>query len=577
MPIVYASIVFAFLGVAYTLLQMRHHPKGLYILFFAEMWERFSYYGMRALLILYLTKHFLFTDGQAYGIYGAYTTLVYVTPVIGGVLADRYLGQRKAVLFGAILLVLGHLGMAIEGAPVADVAERSPSVMNIFYLSLAFIIAGVGFLKANISAIVGELYEKTDTRRDQAFTLFYVGINLGAYLGATIAGVLGEKVGWSYGFGLAGIGMLVGLIVFIKGKPLLQGAGESPRPDVLAAKQFAGLSTEWVIYLASLLGIVAIWFLIRDSSVGMLNYKLPIFGKMTAVSSVLYPAFIITYGYIIWTAIKTLAPHARNRIFAALFLISIQVLFWALFEQAGSSLNLFTDRSVDKDFMGSEIPTTWFQSLNAMYIIVLGPLFAALWIWMAKRGIEPSAPAKFGLGVIQLGLGFLVLVWGSQAAGLAATPWIFVALLYLLHTTGELCLSPVGLSAMTRLSVPKMVGLVMGAWFLASGFGNFVAAEIAKLTSSDKIEAQIKALEAAGKDVPVEILRGPAMDVYSTIGWVAIAVGVGLIVVSPLIKKMMHLDTLAEDMRKYNEDHGLTMDGNDMVGERMSPSGDPAE
>ena len=557
--------MFAFLGVAYTLLQMRHHPKGLYILFFAEMWERFSYYGMRALLILYLTKHFLFTDGQAYGIYGAYTTLVYVTPVIGGVLADRYLGQRKAVLFGAILLVLGHLGMAIEGEPVKVASERSDDVLNIFYLSLAFIIAGVGFLKANISAIVGELYEKTDERRDQSFTLFYVGINLGAYLGASIAGVLGEKVGWAYGFGLAGIGMLAGLIVFIWGKPLLNGAGESPNPDLLAKKQFAGLSTEWVIYILSILGVALIWFLIRDTTVGSLNYKIPIFGKMTAVSTVLYTAFILTYGYIIISAFRTLPSHPRNRIFAALFLISIQVLFWALFEQAGSSLNLFTDRSVDKEFMGSEIPTTWFQSLNAMYIIVLGPMFAALWIWLGKRGMDPSAPAKFGFGVIQLGLGFLVLVWGSASAGAAATPWIFVALLYLLHTTGELCLSPVGLSAMTRLSVPRMVGLIMGAWFLASGFGNFVAAKIAMLTSSDKIEAQIKALEAAGKDVPVDLLRGPAMDVYSTIGWVAIAVGIALIVVSPIVKKYMHLDTLEADMKLYNAENGI-----EAIGEEQS-------
>ena len=249
MPIVYASIVFAFLGVAYALYQMRHHPRGLYILFFAEMWERFSYYGMRALLVLYLTKHFLFTDGQAYGIYGAYTTLVYVTPVIGGVLADRFLGQRKAVLFGAILLVLGHMGMAIEGEPVQVASERSAGVLNIFYLSLAFIIAGVGFLKANISAIVGELYSKTDERRDQSFTLFYVGINLGAFLGATLCGLAGEKIGWWLGFGLAGVGMLAGLIVFIWGKPLLMGAGESPNPELLAKKQFAGLSTEWILSL----------------------------------------------------------------------------------------------------------------------------------------------------------------------------------------------------------------------------------------------------------------------------------------------------------------------------------------
>ncbi len=535
-------IALAGIGLTYTLVQMRNHPKGLYILFFAEMWERFSYYGMRALLILYLTKHFLFSDTQAYGIYGAYTTLVYITPVIGGMLADRYLGQRKAVLFGAILLVLGHLGMAIEGEPVTDAALRDGNIMNIFYLSLAFIIAGVGFLKPNISTIVGELYEKTDERRDGAFTLFYVGINLGAFMGAFIAGYLGETYGWKYGFGLAGLGMLAGLIVFIWGKPLLMGAGESPDPVTLARKQGGFISTEWLIYVLSFVGVGVIWWLIS--------------GGESTVKWVLYFAMAATYLYIILRSVLTLEPHARNRILAALFLITIQVLFWALFEQAGSSLNIYTDREVDRTLFGAEVPASVFQSLNAMYIIFLGPLFAGLWIWLAKRGMEPSAPAKFGLGVIQLGLGFLVLVWGAKAAGTNLTPVIFIFFIYLLHTTGELCLSPVGLSAMTRLSVPKMVGLVMGAWFLASGAGNFAAAQIAKLTAAD----------GGGE--------GQVLEVYSNVGWLAVAVGVGLIVLSPLIKKMMHLDTLGDDMRRYNEKHGLTMDGDDMVGERMSPAGD---
>jgi len=534
----------AVLGVAMCLYQMRNHPKGLYILFFAEMWERFSYYGMRALLVLYLTKHFLFTDGQAYGIYGAYTTLVYVTPVIGGVLADRYLGQRKAVLFGAILLVLGHLGMAFEGEPVKVAAERSDSIMNIFYLSLALIIAGVGFLKANISAIVGELYAKTDERRDGAFTIFYVGINLGAFGGALIAGGLGETFGWKYGFGLAGIGMLLGLIAFVWGKPLLQGAGEPPNPVALTAKKIAGLSTEWMIYLATFVGIAVIWFLIQDQG---------------AVKWVLYAAFAIVYGWIILTSVMNLPPHPRNRIFAALILITVQVLFWALFEQAGSSLSLYTDRSVDRNIFGQEIKTSVFQSLNAMYIVLLGPLFAALWVWLGKRGMNPSAPAKFGLGVIQLGLGFLVLVWGATAAGAGMTPVIFIFLIYLLHTTGELCLSPVGLSAMTRLSVPKMVGLIMGAWFLASGAGNFAAAQIAQLTSAD----------GGGADQVIQV--------YGTVGKLAVGVGIALIVLSPVIKRMMHLDTLEADTKAYNEKHGITMDGVDMVGERMSPTGNPAE
>jgi len=532
----------ALAGVLMCLYQMRNHPKGLFILFFAEMWERFSYYGMRALLVLYLTKHFLFTDEQAYGIYGAYTTLVYVTPVIGGVLADRYLGQRKAVLFGAILLVLGHLGMAFEGEPVKVAAERSDSIMNIFYLSLALIIAGVGFLKANISAIVGELYEKTDERRDGAFTIFYVGINLGAFGGALIAGGLGETFGWKYGFGLAGIGMLFGLIAFMWGKPLLQGAGEPPNPVALTTKKFAGLSTEWIIYLTTFVGVGAIWFLIQDQG---------------AVKWVLYAAFAIVYLYIIISSVLTLPPHPRNRIFAALILISVQVLFWALFEQAGSSLSLFTDRSVDRTIFGQEIKTSVFQSLNAMYIVLLGPLFAALWVWLGKRNMDPSAPAKFGLGVIQLGLGFMVLVWGATAAGSGMTPVIFIFLIYLLHTTGELCLSPVGLSAMTRLSTPKMVGLIMGAWFLASGFGNFAAAQIAKLTTADGGGAE------------------QVISVYASVGKLAIGVGIALVVLSPLIKKMMHLDTLDADTKAYDEKHGITMDGVDMVGERMSPTGNP--
>jgi len=549
---------FIAVGLANALWQMRKHPKGLYILFFAEMWERFSYYGMRALLIFYLTKHFLFTDTQAYGIYGAYTTLVYITPVIGGMIADRFLGQRKAILVGAILLVLGHAGMAIEGAPVTDPAFRDATVLNIFYLSLALIIAGTGFLKANISAIVGELYEKTDIRRDSAFTLFYVGINLGAAGGSLIAGYVGETYGWSYGFGLAGIGMLIGLLVFIWGKPLLNGAGEPPNPAYLKEKVGGFLSREWCVYLLSFAGIGVIWYLIRDE---------------TTVGITLGIAMISVYGYILFRSIRQLEKHARNRIFAALFLITIQVLFWALFEQAGSSLNLFTDRAVDLNILGQEQKASIFQSLNAIYIVFLGPIFALGWAWLAKRNLDPSTGAKFGLGVIQLGLGFLVLVWGAQSAGLGnMTPVIFIFLIYLLHTTGELCLSPVGLSAMTRLSTPNMVGLIMGAWFLASGAGNFVAAQIAKLTSS---EERLAGLDEAGALAETQRV---VLDVYSTIGWIAVAVGVALILISPLIKRMMHLDTLGEDMRRYNEAHGieldLTMDGDAMPGERMSSAGD---
>lgn len=546
---------FIVVGVANALWQMRTHPKGLYILFFAEMWERFSYYGMRALLIFYLTKHFLFTDGQAYGIYGAYTTLVYITPVIGGLLADRFLGQRKAIVIGAILLVIGHAGMAIEGEPITDPAIRDATILNVFYLSLAFIIAGVGFLKANISAIVGELYPKTDPRRDSGFTLFYVGINLGAAGGALLAGWLGETYGWGYGFGLAGIGMLAGLIVFVFGKPLLQGAGEPPNPAYLAERVGGIISREWLIYILSFMGVGVIWYLVRDE---------------TTVGLTLGVAMVSTYGYILYRSVATLEPHARNRLLAALFLITVQVLFWALFEQAGSSLSLFTDRAVDRTILGQEQPASIFQSLNAIYIVFLGPLFAIGWIWLGKRNLEPSTGAKFGLGVLQLGLGFLVLVWGANAAGLGTlTPVFFICMIYLLHTTGELCLSPVGLSAMTRLSTPNMVGLIMGAWFLASGAGNFVAAQIAKLTSSS-------ALAGLNPEAALAETQRTVLGVYSQIGWIAVGVGVALIAISPLIKRMMHLDTLDADMEAYyvREGGDKTLDGDSMIGERESPLGD---
>ena len=503
-------------GMSTALYLMRNEPKGLYILFFAEMWERFSYYGMRALLVFYLTKHFLFDQNAAYGLYGAYTTLVYILPVIGGVLADRYLGQRRAVQIGALLLVAGHGLMAVEGEPV--VAGESPDtfVINTFYLALALIIMGVGFLKGNISALVGQLYPKTDKRRDSAFTYFYVGINAGAFFGALYAGYLGETFGWKYGFGLAGIGMLAGLLVFIWGKPLLKGAGEAPSLEGLKRPRFAGLNVEWMIYLGTAIVTVLVWWVVRDQG---------------TVGALLYSSMAITYIYILWRSVVKLEPHARDRIFAALFLITMNVLFWALFEQAGSSLNVFTDNQVDRTLFGQEVPASVFQSLNAMYIIFLGPVFAAAWAFLGKRGLDPTAPQKFGLGMVQLGLGFLVLVWGASAAGAGnLTPVIFIFLIYLLHTTGELCLSPVGLSAMTRLSTANMVGLIMGAWFLASGAGNFVAGLIAQATAVEGGE---------GENV--------VLTVYSNVGWMAVAVGVVLFLISPLINHLMHLDTLKDE------------------------------
>ena len=485
------------------------HPKGLFVLFFAEMWERFSYYGMRALLIFYLTKHWLFSDEKSGVIYGAYTALVYITPVLGGYLADRYLGQRKAVTYGAVLLTFGHFLMGFEGSGGQDAAS-----LNIFWLALAFIIVGSGFLKANISVIVGQLYPRTDVRRDGAYTIFYMGINLGAALGALLCGYLGETFGWSYGFGAAGVGMLLGLIVFIVFKPLLLGRGEPLNPEALN-KTVLGIKLEWLLYLVGLVAVVVCWWLVQNQAV---------------VGSLLGAAGAILVGYVLWTAVRKLEPHDRDRIFAAMFLIIGSILFWALFEQAGSSLNLFTDRHVDR----SGVPASVFQSLNAIYIVLLAPLFAWLWTTLGRKGLEPSAPAKFGLGIVQLGIGFLVLVAGSAAAGDSMVPVLFIFLIYMFHTTGELCLSPVGLSAMNRLAPAHLASLIMGTWFFASATGNFVAGLISAATGSEAASG-----EGAGREV--------VMAVYSQIGWIAIGVGIAVVVISPFIKKLMHLDSLRDD------------------------------
>ena len=486
------------------------HPKGLFVLFFAEMWERFSYYGMRALLIFYLTQHWLYSDGEASVIYGAYTALVYITPVIGGYLADRWLGQRKAVLYGAVLLTFGHFMMGFEGDGGQDAAS-----LNIFWLALAFIIVGSGFLKANISVIVGQLYPRTDVRRDGAYTIFYMGINLGAALGSILCGYLGQTYGWAYGFGAAGFGMLLGLIVFVIFKPLLLGRGEPTDPAKLTATVM-GIKFEWLLYLAGLVAVAIVWWLVQNQSV---------------VGTLLGVAGGLLVAYVLFTAVVKLPAEDRDRIFAAMFLILGSILFWALFEQAGSSLNLFTDRHVDR----GGVPASVFQSINAIYIVLLAPLFAGLWTWLGRKGMEPSTPVKFGLAMMQLGIGFLVLTWGAKAVGMEnATPVIFIFLIYLFHTTGELCLSPVGLSAMNRLAPAHMASLIMGTWFFASATGNFAAGLIASATGSENASG-----EGAGKEL--------VMSVYGTIGLYAIGFGILVMLVSPLIKNLMHLDTLRDD------------------------------
>ena len=474
------------------------HPRGLFVLFYAEMWERFSYYGMRALLVLYLTKHWLYDDGKANLIYGAYGALVYITPVLGGLLADRYLGQRKAVFFGGVLLAAGHGLMAVEG-----VGGQADATINVFWAALAFIIVGSGFLKANISVIVGQLYRLTDVRRDAAYTIFYMGVNLGAALGTILVGYLGETIGWAYGFGLAGIGMIVGLIIFVIGRPSLQGHGE---PPVALSR-----TREWSLYGVGLGAVAIAW--------GLIQYQ-------DVIQNLLIVTGLAMLGYTLFEAFK-LPKEPRERMFAILFLVALQPVFWGLFEQGGGSLNLYTDRYVDR----AGVPTSLFQSINPIYIVLLAPLFAWLWQSLGRRGLEPSAPAKFGLALTQVGLSFLIFVWGAQSVGLEAlTPVIFVFLIYLLQTTGELCLSPVGLSAMNRLAPLHLASFIMGAWFYMSAVGNFVAGRIGEATGGE------------GGEMSKEL----TLAIYTQIGWITIGISVVVLALSPFVKRWMHLDTLED-------------------------------
>lgn len=701
------------------------HPRGLVTLFFTEMWERFSFYGMRALLVIYLTQHFLFSDQAAQGLYGSYAALVYLIPVIGGVIADRYLGARKAVTIGAALLVLGHFGMAFEGsgsrqylevagerhlvqaegrnqdqqlfvtlpegrhnlrfdvtqylelsangqtrrledgayvlasapptfvyslcsmvglpcgqAPAVTLqingegsypvrAEADESVVDIngspytlvqtttrnavaydpgatdeasddtivrtfedgsyatpveqeelyvqiLYLSLALIIVGVGFLKANISTTVGSLYAEGDPRRDGGFTIFYMGINLGAFLATLLCGYLGQTYGWKYGFGLAGIGMLIGLLQYLLGQKYLKGKADPPKP--------IGKATEGVIWIGGLLAVIPAWMLVQRTE--LMEQALPILVPLLFLGVMLYAIF----GF---------KAQERSRMVAALILIFFSVIFWMLFEQGGSSLSLYAERSTNLTVagaggvghtlvtgilalvaLGAAVMALgcfyWFskkvidvvmlcygfvfftllagaagyvayttgmgggdyvmtaaqtQSFNAGFIVLLALPLSSLWIWLAKRKWEPSTPVKFALGLMQVGLGFFVLVWGTQFAGPDfRVPLVFLVLLYLLHTTGELFVSPVGLSMVTKLSAARVVGLMMGVWFLSSSLAHILAAMIAQQTSSDTIGGQV--IDPAAQ-------LQSYISVFTAVGILGVATGVLLLLLSPILKKMI--------------------------------------
>jgi POT family proton-dependent oligopeptide transporter len=489
------------------------HPKALFILFFTEMWERFSFYGMKALLIFYLTKYYLFSDEQGNLLIGSYAALVYSMPVVGGFIADRYLGFRKSIVFGGILLVLGHLGMAYEGNATTKTLTgeivRDDFALQIFYLSLAFIVMGVGFLKANISSLVGELYAEGDKRRDSGFTIFYMGINLGSFLATIVCVWLGEIYGWSYGFGAAGIGMFFGLLTFILGKKLLLGKGETKVPEFLEKKTI-GIKNEWIIYCLSTLSIGLVWQMVQSHSV---------------VQNLLIISGAISFIYITYYAITQLDKMARERLIALTILIVFTIVFWALFEQAYTSLNLFADRILDR----GTIPAGNFLSLNALFIVLFAPVLAWLWVKMGKY--NPNTAVKFAIALLFVGFGFGSLVLGIHVSGVGKVAVFWLVLTYFLHTCAELCLSPVGLSAVTKLSPVKIVGFMMGVWFLATAGSEFIASILANIASVDTTNGEAPDLNLAKQSY---------LKLFEYLFCTGIGFGIVLLVLSKSINKLMH-------------------------------------
>ncbi len=637
-------------GIPVMMQLFKTHPRGLFVLFFAEMWERFSYYGMRGIYVLYLTQHFLFDDKFAASQYGAYTSLVYLVPLVGGFLADKYLGTRKAVAFGAVLLVIGQIGMAVHAGPskqyieystpagahtryeveVPDgrkdkppllmvagkgyemsaskagdlqikglpadaplpgtltqasykkVTDQSPIFVGVMYLALGFIIMGVGFLKANISAIVGQLYTQGDPRRDPGFTLYYYGVNLGAFWSAILCSYLGQTYGWEYGFGLAGVGMLAGFIVFVIGKPLLEGKGEPPSMERLKQKVLGGISRETLIYIGGLLGVGVVWMLLRADGAardaiaaaltaakangGKAAFGLQAANFFAVVGSLLAAASVGVIGYLAWFMATKCTKVERERLMLAMVLLCGCVVFFALFEQAGSSLSLFADRNTDLNLLAAPIifslggheivlssaaqlaaahldpkSVIWIdagitagqtQSFNAGFILIFAPIFAALWTWLGRIGKDPGPLIKFGLGLLQVGAGFMLLVWGSQFHDAAfRLPIIFLAGAYLLHTTGELFLSPVGLSEITKLAPLSIISTMLAVWFLATAWGQWVAAAVASTTSSDTVGGQVLDPGAALTQYD---------HVFQMIGIAGMVAGVIFLVLSPVLKHWGH-------------------------------------
>lgn len=490
------------------------YPRGLYLLFFTEMWERFTFYGNRALLILFMVNQLGFDDAKGNMVYGVYQSLIYAMPVIGGMLADKLLGQQRSIIWGGILLAIGSLVMAIP-------------VNESFFAGMGILIVGNGFFKPNISTVVGSLYAPEDPRRDSGFSFFYMGINIGGMLGGLLCGWIGQQYSWHLGFGLAGIFMVLGLLVFLYQRKVLGDIGHEPDPILLKQPLKLGLTRERLVYIGSVLVIPAfIWLLYHHE---IYNYIINPFG-------------VIALLYVIWVAYKQ-GPHVMARIGVALVLIIFSSLFWAFYEQGGGSLNLFAERNVRMEAFGFQLSSAAVNnSINSLLIILLTPLFMFIWLWLSASKREPSAAMKFALGLVQLGIGFYVLVWGSnQASDGFVSLWVFV-LGYVFMSTGELCLSPIGLSAITKLAPVKMVGLMMGLWFLASSYGQYLAGLIGSWMA-------IPEDAVSGKLMPPAQSIVLYSSVFEMIAWVSIGCGVLLALLAPVLNRAMVVERSEVGMR----------------------------
>ena len=487
------------------LINRKIHPRALFALFMVELWERFSYYGMRAILVLYMTSQlvnggFGFDDATAYGIYGAYGALVYLTPILGGYMADKLMGFRKAILWGALLMAAGQFTLFMDN-------------QTTFYIGLALLVIGNGFFKPNISSMIGRFYPEGDPRRDGAFTIFYMGINIGAFLTPLTCGAIGEIEGWRWGFFTAGVGMLLGYLIFLWAQRGGYYEQEGLQPDNASEVKLFGMDGKIAPYVVTLALVPIAWFLIKQNDI--VDVMLAIVG----LGILIYLLFITAPKY---------ERAQQQRIWVIVILLLFTTVFWTFFELAGSAMNLFTERNVNKNLLGIELTTTFFQSVNPFFIMVFAPVYSWMWIKLSKADKEPSAPYKFTVGLILLGCGFLVLNLGKASAVAGMVPAIFLIMLYLLHTLGELALSPVGLSLVTKLAPREIVGFLMGIWFLSSSIAHQAGKHIARLTAVDPTAAT------------AEESMNLAMGVFNNIGLFAVGSGVLLFVLGPKISKWMH-------------------------------------